>query len=167
MASWKLDRCRRAIHDLGRDELPWQVVSGYTMVYALLARLAADMNSDPAGRAGDRAALSAVTRTADGRWAVLHAAPLTGRGGGARHAAVTIQPAPPTRVRTVLLHAYALTERERQVATLTIDGMPPKEIAAALYISPHTARDHLKAIFRKTRSHTRQELAARLGGAAP
>jgi DNA-binding CsgD family transcriptional regulator len=65
------------------------------------------------------------------------------------------------------LRAYALSERERQVASLAIDGLQAKEIAAALHISPHTAKDHLKAIFRKTRSHARQELAARLGGSAP
>jgi DNA-binding CsgD family transcriptional regulator len=134
--------------------------AGYTVVYALLARLTAGMNHDDHG---DQTAVSVLTRTADGRWAEVHAAPLAGNG----HAAVTIRTAPASRVRSVLLRALALSGRERQVATLAADGMPAKDIAAALYISPHTARDHLKAVFAKTRSHTRHELAARLAGSAP
>jgi DNA-binding CsgD family transcriptional regulator len=107
-----------------------------------------------------------LTRTADGCWTEMHAAPLAGLSGDARCAAVTVQPASVSRIRTVLLRAYGLSERERQVASLAMDGLPAKEIAAAVYISPHTARDHLKAIFGKTRSQTRQELAAGLGGSA-
>lgn len=140
--------------------------AGYTLIYALLARLAADLNHEAGDRAGGHASASVLTRTADSRWTEVHAAPLAGRGGHGRHAAVTIQPAPASRVRAVLLRAYELSGRERQVATLAADGMPAKDIAATLYISPHTARDHLKTIFRKTRSHSRQELAARLGGSA-
>jgi DNA-binding CsgD family transcriptional regulator len=137
--------------------------AGYTTVYALLARLAADLSHDADGRA----TASVVTRTTDGRWVELHAAPLAGLNRPGRLAAVTIRAAPSARVRAVLLHAYALSQRERQVAGLAADGLPSRDIAATLYISPHTARDHLKAVFRKTRSHTRQELAARLGGAGP
>ena len=147
--------------------------AGYTLVYALLARLAADMNHD-GDRAHGQAAVSVVTRTAGGRWAEVHAAPLASGngfiGGGLAsrgRAAVTIGPAHASRVRSVLLRALALSGRERQVATLAADGMPDKDIAAVLHISPHTARDHLKAIFRKTRAHTRQELAARLAGSTP
>jgi DNA-binding CsgD family transcriptional regulator len=107
-----------------------------------------------------------MTRTTDGRWAELHAAPLAGANGTGRLAAVTVRPAPAARVRSVLLHAYGLSGRERQVAGLAIAGRQAGDIAAALYISTHTARDHLKAVFRKTESHSRQELAARLGGSA-
>ena len=132
--------------------------AGYTLIYALLARLTAEMSRD-GERAADQAAVSVVTRTAGGGWAEVHAAPLAGG-----HAAVTVTSAPASRVRPVLLRALALSGRERQVATLAADGLSAKDIAAALYISPHTARDHLKTIFLKTRSHTRQELAARLAG---
>lgn len=143
--------------------------AGYTLLYALLARLTADLDHDGADGTGGPAVASVLTRTADGSWTEVHALPLAGRNGRTGHgrqAAVTIQPAPASRVRAVLLRAYELSERERQVALLAADGMPAKEIATALYISPHTARDHLKTIFRKTRSHSRQELAARLAGSA-
>lgn len=135
--------------------------AGYTLIYALLARLTAEMNDDDAD---PRVAVSVVTRTADGRWAEVHAAPLAG---GSDLAAVTIRSAPATRVRSVLLRALSLSGRERQVAALAADGMSARDIAATLYISPHTARDHLKTIFRKTGAHTRRELAARLAGSAP
>jgi DNA-binding CsgD family transcriptional regulator len=142
--------------------------AGYTLVYALLARLAAGLARADGGAARLAASAhptaSAVTRTADGRWAELHAAPLAGADGPGGLAAVTVRPAPAARVRSVLVHAYGLSGRERQVAALAITGRQSGEIASALCISPYTARDHLKAVFRKTGSHTRQELGARLGG---
>jgi DNA-binding CsgD family transcriptional regulator len=97
----------------------------------------------------------------------LHAAPLTGVGGAGRHIAVTIRLALPARMRAVLTRAHALSDRERQVALLVIEGRPVADIAAALCISPYTVRDHVKAIYRKTRSHTRHQLTARLSGYGP
>ena len=67
----------------------------------------------------------------------------------------------------MLIRAHALSGREVQVARLLLEGRPVGDIAAALFISPHTVRDHLKAIYRKTRSHTRHQLAARLSGYGP
>lgn len=135
---------------------------GYTIAYALLARLGAEVD-----RGDGRHATSAMTRTADGRWAELDAVPLTGRDsfGASDRAAITIRPAAVLRIRSLLLHAYGLSARERQVARFIAAGSPPAGIASALGISPHTARDHVKAVFRKTGAHTRQELAARLSGA--
>lgn len=137
--------------------------SGYSLVYALLARLTADTKRHPRGPS----CASLVTRTTDGHWAELHAAPLTGTGRPGRHVAVTIGLARPARIRAVLTRAHALSDREGQVARLVLEGRQVADIAAALYISPYTVRDHLKAIYRKTRSHTRHELAARLSGYGP
>ncbi|GAA2805656.1 hypothetical protein GCM10010470_46140 [Saccharopolyspora taberi] len=41
-------------------------------------------------------------------------------------------------------------------------GLPTAEIAASLFISPHTVRDHLKAVFGKAGVSSRGELVARL-----
>jgi len=45
-----------------------------------------------------------------------------------------------------------------------IDGLSTEDIAATLFISPHTARDHLKAIFDKVGIHRRSEMVAALAG---
>ncbi|GGK76881.1 hypothetical protein Ppa06_38700 [Planomonospora parontospora subsp. parontospora] len=41
-------------------------------------------------------------------------------------------------------------------------GLPTTEIAAALFVSPHTVRGHLKAAFGKAGISSRGELVARL-----
>jgi DNA-binding CsgD family transcriptional regulator len=58
--------------------------------------------------------------------------------------------------------AYALSRREREVATLLLRGLSTAEIATTLSISGHTAHDHLKAIYAKTGARGRGRLAARL-----
>ncbi len=60
--------------------------------------------------------------------------------------------------------AWRLTSREREVAELIIEGRPTDDIAASLFLSPHTVRDYTKAIFGKVGVHTRRDLAASLTG---
>jgi DNA-binding CsgD family transcriptional regulator len=52
------------------------------------------------------------------------------------------------------------------VARLVIDGMSNEDVAASLYICPHTVRDHLKPTFDKTGVWRRSDLAAALAGHA-
>jgi DNA-binding CsgD family transcriptional regulator len=54
------------------------------------------------------------------------------------------------------------SRREREVTRLALRGLAAAEIAAALSISGHTARDHLKAIYTKTGAGGRGRLAALL-----
>jgi DNA-binding NarL/FixJ family response regulator len=51
-----------------------------------------------------------------------------------------------------------LSARERDVFDLVIDGLRVSQIAAALFISRHTARNHLKAIFSKLDVHSQTEV---------
>jgi len=60
--------------------------------------------------------------------------------------------------------AHTLSPRERQIASLILDGRTPVEIAQTLYISLYTAKDHIKEIFRKTGTHSRPELTRCLTG---
>ncbi len=56
----------------------------------------------------------------------------------------------------------SLTRRERDVLALLLDGRRVASIARTLYLSEHTVRNHLKAIFRKIGAHSQTELLDRL-----
>ena len=45
---------------------------------------------------------------------------------------------------------------------LLLAGRSTREVAADLFLSPHTVRDHIKAIFTKTGMRCRPELTAAL-----
>ena len=53
-----------------------------------------------------------------------------------------------------------LTGRERQVVELIAEGLNPVAIARALAISPHTVREHVKALLRKTGATSQIEALA-------
>ena len=67
----------------------------------------------------------------------------------------------------LLMRAWGLTRREREVARLVIDGLSTEDIATALFISVHTVRDHLKTMFGKMGVSRRQDVAAVLTGRTP
>jgi DNA-binding NarL/FixJ family response regulator len=50
------------------------------------------------------------------------------------------------------------------VAALIIEGRSSNDIAASLFLSPRTVRDHIKAIFGKVGVHDRRHLTAALTG---
>jgi DNA-binding CsgD family transcriptional regulator len=78
-----------------------------------------------------------------------------------------MEAAPAGDLAPLLMRAWGLTRRERQVARLVIDGLSTEDIATSLFISAHTVRDHLKTIFGKTGVSRRQDLVAALTGRAP
>ncbi|WP_328784828.1 helix-turn-helix transcriptional regulator [Streptomyces canus] len=59
-----------------------------------------------------------------------------------------------------LLALYGLTERERAITELLVEGLGTEEIATQLRISRHTLRDYVKAIFGKVGVCSRPELTA-------
>jgi DNA-binding CsgD family transcriptional regulator len=129
-------------------------------VYVLASRVAA---SPERPRQPARVRL----RAADGRWVVIRAAPLTTGSQAPAGYAVTLEPAPAHDLAPLLMRAWGLTRREREVARLVIDGLSSEDIAAALFISVHTVRDHLKMIFGKVGVSRREDLAAALTGRTP
>jgi DNA-binding CsgD family transcriptional regulator len=62
----------------------------------------------------------------------------------------------------MLVDAYALTPRQREVLRLLLRGGSRTQIAQQLRISEHTANDHPKAIYARMDVASRSELAARL-----
>ena len=96
----------------------------------------------------------------EGRWMVLHGASLVT--GGARRAAVIVEPAHPARITPLLMAAYGLTAREREVTRLVLLGDSTAQIADTLCVSPHTVQQHLKSVFEKTGVRSRRELVGKV-----
>jgi DNA-binding CsgD family transcriptional regulator len=49
----------------------------------------------------------------------------------------------------------SLTDAERKVAVLVIQGFTNKRVATRMFLSPHTVGFHLRQIFRKLGIHSR------------
>ncbi|MFB7655310.1 MULTISPECIES: LuxR C-terminal-related transcriptional regulator [unclassified Streptomyces] len=101
-------------------------------------------------------------RTVDGRWLTCRASCLSGPAGQPGPVALVIEPAAAADRAVLMAEAYGLTPRELQVTQLIARGLPTAEIATTLFISPHTVRDHIKAVFGKAEVSSRGELVARL-----
>ncbi|MFI0446658.1 response regulator transcription factor [Actinomadura sp. 6N118] len=101
-------------------------------------------------------------RTRDGGWLACHASCLTGPAGVPGPTALIIEPAPASDMAPIIAAAYGLSPRELEITQHVARGLATAEIAAALFISAHTVRDHIKAIFDKTQVSSRGELVARL-----
>ncbi|MFJ2212102.1 helix-turn-helix transcriptional regulator [Streptomyces sp. NPDC101062] len=97
-----------------------------------------------------------------GRWVALQAQPF--ESGGGADVAVVVQAATGELLLPAFAAWYGLTPRERCVVGHLRDGLAQKQIAHRLGLSPYTVSDHLKAVFRKTNTHGRDELMAILGG---
>lgn len=74
----------------------------------------------------------------------------------ASDAATGARPAPPARGRA------ALSDREREVAELLLQGMPYREIGARLFISAKTVEHHVARIRRRLGAGSRSELLSML-----
>ena len=59
---------------------------------------------------------------------------------------------------------HGLSPREREVLRLLVQGYDTAGLADRMGISPHTVRDHLKNVFRKTSKRSRSELLSSLTG---
>jgi DNA-binding NarL/FixJ family response regulator len=54
-----------------------------------------------------------------------------------------------------------LSEREKEVLVLVTSGLRTGQVAQSLFVSPHTVRNHLKALFRKLGVNSQAALVAR------
>jgi DNA-binding CsgD family transcriptional regulator len=104
-------------------------------------------------------------RDSRGRWLVLHASALAGRDEpSAGTVAIVIEAAKSAEVAPIVIEAYSLTNRERDVLGAIARGGSTTEIAAELFLSPHTVRDYVKTVFEKVGVSSRNELVAKLFG---
>jgi DNA-binding CsgD family transcriptional regulator len=102
----------------------------------------------------------ARVRDGRGQWALMRASTLVGADGD--RVAVSIEPALGEQLLGLLLAAYGLSPREREVCRQVIAGYPTSLIAAHLFVSTNTVQDHLKSVFTKVGVRSRGELVARL-----
>lgn len=135
--------------DWDRGELPAAV----TTLAGRTLRLAEDRN-----RAGEVALSRVLSRS--GAWVVLHGACLTST--GQRRIAVIVEPAHPSRIYPLLMSAYGLTEREKEVTRLVLQGASTTQISNDLTVSAHTVQQHLKSIFDKTGVRSRRDLVGKV-----
>jgi DNA-binding CsgD family transcriptional regulator len=113
---------------------------------------------ETAGTTGEVAV--ARVRTTSGQWMILHGAPLVRDAG--RRVAVIVERGDPDRLAPLLMAAYELTDREKDVTRLVLHGANTSSIAATLSVSPQTVQQHLKSIFDKTSVQSRRELVGKV-----
>ncbi|MBO3752571.1 hypothetical protein J5X84_41515 [Streptosporangiaceae bacterium NEAU-GS5] len=100
-------------------------------------------------------------RDHEGRWIVMHASCMDETDPDSQ-IAVVIEPAQSADIAPIIVEAYGLTPREREVLRGIARGLSTPEIAAALFLSSHTVRDYIKSVFEKTGVGSRGELTAKL-----
>ena len=124
------------------------------------------------GRIRARLTISAFTSAGGGRFAVWLLKPESAwprfsagapsEGGGLPTISeMGYQEPDPRAAEPTTLWPEALTKREEDVLLLLLDGRRVSSIARSLYLSEHTVRNHLKAIFRKLGAHSQTELLDR------
>ncbi|GAB2663481.1 helix-turn-helix transcriptional regulator [Kribbella swartbergensis] len=112
-------------------------------------------------RAAATGTFQARVQTATGGWVVMQGSRLLSDDDQSE-VVVTIEPASGSHLVGMLLAAYGLTTREREICLEVIAGRSTSDIADRLSISPHTVQDHLKAAFAKVGVRSRGELVATL-----
>jgi DNA-binding CsgD family transcriptional regulator len=108
-----------------------------------------------AARGADTRPARGRTLTRLGRWLVLYGSMI---GGSADRVAVIIEHAGPGELAAMIMSAYGLSAREREVTRLVLQGRSTDDIAAALSLSAYTVQDYLKLIFDKVGVHSRRQL---------
>ena len=156
-ADWKLESSTPDVDRWLRD-LPDGDIDAGLLPSAVLSVAGRALRPSVGGAANEVAMARVLTRS--GTWLVLHGAAL--QSGNERRVAVIVEPAHPARIMGLLMSAYGLTTRERDVTSLVLQGASTADIAARLAVSVHTVQQHLKAVFDKTGVRSRRDLVGKI-----
>lgn len=127
----------------------------YTPMQPLVSRARA------VARGYDEGPVRVRLRDRGGRWVVLHASCLDAADADAP-VVVVVEPAKSADIAPIIVEAYGLTPREREVVRGIATGLSTPEVAAELHLSGHTVRDYIKSVFEKVGVGSRGELIAKL-----
>jgi DNA-binding CsgD family transcriptional regulator len=105
---------------------------------------------------------SVRVQTRSGRWLTFHGAQTEAQPSSGSETMVIIEPTRPQELAWLRVSAYGLSERERAVVDLVVQGASTKEISQALYISEYTVQEHLSNVFDKVGVRGRRALVKRL-----
>jgi DNA-binding CsgD family transcriptional regulator len=105
---------------------------------------------------------------AKGFWVTLRAARL-GDADATGHAtiAVTLEETSPLDRLDVFVRSFGLSPRECELMNLLATGSDTRDLAGRMFLSELTVQDHLKSIFAKTASRSRNTLLSKALGARP
>ena len=154
---WKVESSTPGVEKWLHD-LPDGDVDAGRLPAAVLSVAGRALRSVESGEPAEVAMARVLTRS--GTWVVLHGAPL--QSGTDRRVAVIVEPAHPARITSLLMSAYALTERERDVTRQVLQGSSTADIARELFLSAHTVQQHLKSVFDKTGVRSRRDLVGKV-----
>jgi DNA-binding CsgD family transcriptional regulator len=152
------ERWLRDLADLGAgwlegEGLPapvWMVVGALRK--ALKPETERDLNGVPSVR----------LQTRSGRWLTFHGARTESRPDRGGETMVIVEPSRPHELAWLRVSAYGLSERERAVVDLVVQGASTKEISQVLYISEYTVQEHLSNAFDKVGVRGRRALLKHL-----
>jgi DNA-binding CsgD family transcriptional regulator len=139
------------------DEFPDESLELPSIVYQVARRA-----SVLADTGGSGAPARGRVRLRSGRWLLVHGARMHTADGMPAQTAVMLEPARRAELAPLIIEMYELTDREQQITHLLASGKSIGEITQGLFISPHTVRYHVKAIFSKLGVTSRPELTAML-----
>lgn len=147
----------QARHWLGRIADPGTVPSAVRAVAAAARAAASGTGTAPA---------QARLPCRDGGWLLLHGSATTPAAPDAEpsRVAIVVEPARQAHLADVMVRAYGLTPRERELTELVLQGLSTQRIAERLHITPYTVQDHLKSILGKADVASRRDLVAELFG---
>jgi DNA-binding CsgD family transcriptional regulator len=104
---------------------------------------------------------SVRVQTRSGRWLTFHGARTESRDGRGGETMVIVEPSRPQELAWLRVSAYGLSERERAVVDLVVQGLSTKEISSTLYLQAHV-QEHLSNAFDKVGVRGRRALVKRL-----